>query len=98
MADEPEVRGGDGYVDLLWERPDGRWVRVLGEGGYADLDALLPVAESIVDRPQPLGLQFGLAPAGWSLTGYEESRSIDLTKDGDRWLLSGIKGTENVDE
>src|SRR3712207_2437170 len=54
-----ELRGEN---DLLWQRPDGRWVRVLGEGAYGDLAALLPVAESLVDRPQPLGLQFGLAP------------------------------------
>ncbi|MCW2577271.1 MAG: hypothetical protein JWR28_1870 [Modestobacter sp.] len=33
--------------------------------------------------PQPLGLQFGLAPAGWSLGGYEESRSLDLVSDID---------------
>ena len=78
-----EVRGGDGYVALLWQRPDGRWVRILGEGAYGEIAALVPVAESLVDSPQPLGLQFGLAPAGWSLTGYEESRSIDLTRDDD---------------
>jgi hypothetical protein len=76
-----EVRLGESSVSLLWERPDGRWVRVMGEGSYADTAALVPVAESIVDRPQPLGLQFGLAPADWSVTGYEESRSIDLTSD-----------------
>jgi hypothetical protein len=83
-----EVRAGNGFVTLLWERPDGRWTQVLGEGAYGEAAAALTVAESIVDRPQPVGLQFGLAPAGWSIGGYEESRSLDLVNDADpRQLL-----------
>jgi hypothetical protein len=78
-----EVRRGDSSVTLLWERPDGRWVWILGEGAYGDTAAVVAVAESLVDRPQPVGLQFGLAPAGWSLGGYEESRSLDLVSDID---------------
>jgi hypothetical protein len=71
----------DSSAAVLWQRPDGRWVGLAGEGGYADPAALIEVAQSVVDRPQPLGLQFGLAPAGWTLGGYEESRSIDLVND-----------------
>jgi hypothetical protein len=78
-----EVREDDGVVTLLWERPDGRWVWVLGEGSYADTAAVVAVAESIVDRPQPVGLQFGLTPAGWSVGGYEASYSLDLVSDDD---------------
>ena len=78
---QAEVRRGDGVASLLWERPDGRWVWLLGEGAHAQPEALGAVADSIVDRPQPVGLQFGLAPAGWSVSGYEESRSLDLTSD-----------------
>ena len=78
-----EVRAAEGLTTLLWERADGRWTWVLGEGSYADAAALTAVAESIVDRPQPVGLQFGLAPAGWSVGGYEESRSLDLVSDTD---------------
>jgi hypothetical protein len=80
---EAEVRRGDGYLTLLWERPDGRWVQVLGEGAYGRTAAAASVAGSVVDRPQPVGLQFGLAPAGWSLGGYEESRSLDLVSNTD---------------
>ncbi len=76
-----EVWVGDFSVSLVWERPDGRWVRLSGEHSYADLPAMTAVAESVVDRPQPLSLQFGLAPAGYTLGGYEESRSIDLVND-----------------
>lgn len=80
---QAEVRRGDGVATLLWERPDGRWVWLLGEGAHAQPEALGAVADSIVDRPQAVGLHFGLAPAGWSVSGYEESRSLDLTSDTD---------------
>ncbi|SDF50816.1 hypothetical protein SAMN05660662_2415 [Blastococcus aurantiacus] len=78
---EAEVLRGDGSTELLWARPDGTWVTVSGEGAYDSPSALIPVAASIVDRPQPLDLQFGLAPAGWEVGGYEESRSIDLVSE-----------------
>jgi RNA polymerase sigma factor (sigma-70 family) len=74
-----ELRRGNGFAYLIWRRPDGQWVRILGEDAYAETTALIAGAESLVDRPQPIGLQFGLAPAGWSLSGYEDSRSLDLT-------------------
>jgi hypothetical protein len=97
-----EVRGGDGYLTLLWERRDGRWMQVLGEGAYGETDAAVAVAESIVDRPQPVGLQFGLAPAGWSIGGYEESRSLDLVNDAEpqqllRLSLIGREGGATLD-
>ncbi len=51
----------------------------LGHGAYSETAAVIAVAESIVDRPRPVGPQFGLGPAGWSLNGYEERWSIDLS-------------------
>ena len=97
-----EVREEDGSVTLLWERSDGKWVQVLGEGAYGGTAAARAVAESVVDRPQPVGLQFGLAPAGWSIGGYEESRSLDLVSDSDpqqllRVSLIGRQGGLTVD-
>jgi hypothetical protein len=43
-----------------------------------------------------VGLQFGLAPAGWSVESYEESRSIDVTRDGDlhQWLRLSVIGRQ----
>jgi hypothetical protein len=78
-----ELRRGNGFAYLIWQRPDGQWVRILGEDAYEETNALIAAAESLVDRPQPIGLQFGLAPAGWSLSNYEDSRSLDLTNDTD---------------
>jgi hypothetical protein len=80
-ATKAEVWNGKGYVSLLWKRPDGRWIGLLGEGTYAKTAALVAVGNSVVDRPQPIGLRFGLAPAGWSVGGYEENRSLDLVSD-----------------
>ncbi|SDN54370.1 hypothetical protein SAMN05660199_00239 [Klenkia soli] len=97
-ADIRQVEGGG--TSVLWQRPDGRWVQLLGEGSYDDRDALLTLAGTVVDRPQPVGLQFGLAPAGWTVGGYEESRSLDLVSDTDpaqvplRVSLTGTPGPD----
>ena len=93
----------DGVVSLLWQRPDGGWVWLTGEGPQASTPALVALGESIVDRPQPVGLQFGLAPAGWSVGGYEESRSLDLVSDADpalslRLSAVGPRYTGTIDE
>ena len=93
----------EGTVSLLWARPDGQWVWLAGEGAQARTEGLVAVGESIVDRPQPVGLQFGLAPAGWSVGGYEESRSLDLVSDADPALLLrlsavGPQYTGTIDE
>ena len=82
-GDEALLATDGEYADLLWQRQDDQWVRVLGTGPYADADAVAAVGESVVDQPQPLGLQFGLAPAGWTVNSLEESRSIDLSSDVD---------------
>lgn len=78
-----ELRRGNGFTYLIWERPDGQWVRILGENAYEETTALVAAAESLVDRPQTTNLQFALAPAGWSVSGYEDSRSLDLTNGAD---------------
>ena len=93
------VRGsydGNPFAQLLWERPDGSWVQILGDGAYGNTAAVVAAADSLVDRPQPVGLQFGLAPAGWSVESYEESRSIDVVRDGDpqQWLRLSVIGQQ----
>jgi len=98
---------GDEVAHLTWQRPDGQWVHVLGDGAYGQVPALVTVAESIVFRPQPVDLQFGLAPAGWSVTGYETGDPaaggyLDLTSDRDpaqllRLSLIGRQGGATID-
>jgi hypothetical protein len=98
---------GDDVAHLTWERPDGQWVHVLGYGAYGQVPALVTAAESIEFRPQPVDLQFGLAPAGWSVTGYESGDPamggyIDLTSDRDpaqllRSSLIGRQGGATID-
>ena len=70
------------FADLFWQRPDGQWVWLRGEDAYAGTAAVVAVAESIVDRPQPVDLQLGLAPAGWSVSGYEDGH-ITFVNDAD---------------
>jgi hypothetical protein len=98
---------GDDVAHLTWQRPDGQWVHVLGHGAYGRVPALVTAAESVVFRPQPMDLQFGLAPAGWSVTGFETGDpaaggSLDLTSDRDpaqllRLSLIGRQGGATID-
>jgi hypothetical protein len=83
QADEPAKVCARSFADLFWQRPDGQWVHVRGEDRYSDADAVVAVAGSIVDRPQPVPLQVGLAPAGWSVAGYEDDRALTLASDSE---------------
>jgi hypothetical protein len=85
---EPAGVCTDSFADLVWQRPDGLWVHIRGEDAYSGPAAVVAVAESLVDRPQPAALQLGVAPAGWSVTGYDNSQSITVSSDADpdQWL------------
>jgi hypothetical protein len=79
---EPKQVCSTSFAELYWQRADGRWVHVWGEGDtYGGLPALTEVAASIVDRPQPVPLQVGLSPAGWSVSAYDDGRGLTLISD-----------------
>jgi hypothetical protein len=79
QKEQPKELCTDSYAELYWQRPDGQWVGVYGLGDrYGVETALVTVAESIVDRPQPVRLQFRLAPEGWVVSGYESLSSLTL--------------------
>jgi hypothetical protein len=69
------------YVHLVWERRDGQWVQLSGEGRYGDADRLRELAANLVDRPQPVPLQIHLAPVGWSVEAYKDDRILTLVND-----------------
>jgi hypothetical protein len=69
------------FAELLWERGDDQWVVMSGEGRYSRTDELVAVAESLVDRPQPVTLAAELAPAGWSAQFYKMGRVLVLVND-----------------
>jgi hypothetical protein len=72
QTDEPGQLCRTSFADLAWRRPDGQWAYVWSEDdAYSNIPALVSVAESIVDRPQPVRLQVGLSPEGWSVSAYE---------------------------
>jgi hypothetical protein len=76
------------FADLVWQRGPGQWVTLSGEGAYGDLARVVTVGESLVDRPQPVNLQVGLAPAGWSVTDWHNGTDLSLRNDADpdQWL------------
>jgi hypothetical protein len=80
------------FAQLDWERAPGQWVDLSGQGTYGDLATLVAVAESLVDRPQPINLQVGLAPAGWSvLDWHESSGAISVADDADPSRVLGVQ-------
>jgi hypothetical protein len=70
------------FAYLAWQRSDGQWVWIWADDTYSTVAAVVGIAESLIDRPQPAGLQLGLAPAGWSVTSYEDS-GMSLASDAD---------------
>jgi hypothetical protein len=90
---EPAEVCSDSFAELFWQRPDGHWAHLFGEGRYSEVQALVSVAESIVDRPQPVPLQVGLAPVGWVVSSYEAGGlslvdAADTTSASDRLSIS----------
>ncbi|RBY93631.1 hypothetical protein DQ237_16765 [Blastococcus sp. TF02-8] len=80
------------FAQLVWERAPGQWVDLYGEGSYGDLAALAAVGGSLVDRPQPIRLQVGLAPAGWSvLDWHESSGAVTFIDDQDPSRVLGVQ-------
>jgi hypothetical protein len=83
QTDEPATVCTNSFADLVWERRDGQWVWIRGEDEYAETSALVAAAESLVDRPVPVDLQVGLAPAGWSVTSYADDEYVAVVSDED---------------
>jgi hypothetical protein len=81
QTDTPKELCADSFAQLTWQRQDGMWLQVWGEDDWSTATAVVSVAESIVDRPQPVPLQIYLAPAGWSVSSYEDNTSLTLTSD-----------------
>jgi hypothetical protein len=82
QTEEPAEVCTSTFTDLIWERADGQWMWLRGEDRYAETAALAAVAGSIVDEPQPVDLQVGLAPEGWSLNSYDDGH-LGLVDDED---------------
>jgi hypothetical protein len=91
QAHTPEELCSKSFAQLVWQRPAGQWVYLWSEGDtYSNIPALTSVAESIVDRPQPVPLQVGLSPEGWSVSSYEEGRALTLISDAEPSIINRI--------
>jgi hypothetical protein len=87
---EPEELCSDSFARLAWQRPDGQWAYVWSQGDtYSSVPALISVAESIIDKPQPVRLQVGLSPQGWSVSAYEPG-GLTLVSDVDPSIVNRI--------
>jgi hypothetical protein len=71
------------FAGLVWQRAPGQWVYIAGDKAYGDLASVVAVAESLVDRPQQVDLQVGLAPAGWSAVQWHNSNDVVFANDVD---------------
>ena len=82
---EPPVQVcSDTLAELVWHRPDGRWLQAWGVGDtYGRVEAVVAVAESVVERPQPVAVQVGLAPEGWSVVSYESGSNLTVADAGE---------------
>ncbi|SDE99816.1 hypothetical protein SAMN05660662_0615 [Blastococcus aurantiacus] len=89
QEEEPEEVCSTAYAELFWQRDDGQWVAMYGQGDrYGDETALVEVAEAIVDRPQPVQLQFELSPENWEVSGYESLSNLSLVDRADPTSLT----------
>ena len=70
--------GAGPQFSVVWERAEGQWVTVGGEGRFGSEQAVVRLARSVVDRPAAVPLQLTLAPRGWVVVAYKEDRVLTL--------------------
>jgi hypothetical protein len=88
---EPDRVCSDTLTELFWQRADGQCVYLWGGGDtYSQVAELAAVGASMVDRPQPVPLQVGLSPAGWSVSSYESTSNLALISDTDPSISNRI--------
>lgn len=90
QTDTPAEVCAESFAQLTWQRADGMWLQVWGEDDWSTAAAVMAIGESIMDRPQPVPLQIGLAPAGWSTSGYENNTSLTLISDANPTISNRI--------
>lgn len=83
QSETPDELCAESFAELTWQRPDGLWAQVGGEDRWSTAEAVVSVGESIVGRPQAVPLQIRVAPAGWSVAGYDSASALTLISDTD---------------
>lgn len=85
-----EVNGHDGTiferdpgdVVVVWKE-DGSYIGVAGRGGFAREEVVTHVAESVVDRDQPVDLFLTIAPEGWHVKAYQSDMHVSYGERGE---------------
>jgi hypothetical protein len=88
------------FAGLVWQRAPGKWVYIAGTNAYGNLAAVVAVADSLVDRPQRVDLQVGLAPAGWSAVQWHNSNDVVFANDADpsQMLMAQVQAVGTDDD
>ncbi|MFE9691234.1 hypothetical protein [Micromonospora sp. NPDC005806] len=80
--------GSPHTVEVMWERAPGQWMSLVGNGRLASEAAVLRLAASVVDQPQPVPLRVRLAPRGWTLASFKDDTILTLRGDSPDETLS----------
>ncbi|GAA2571870.1 hypothetical protein GCM10010435_52940 [Winogradskya consettensis] len=91
-----DLDGGTAYLAgtgpktavLSWQRRDGQWVTLSGHGRFGTEKAVLSLARTVADDPQPVPLQVRLAPAGWRLRAFKDNTILTLADPASAATLS----------
>jgi hypothetical protein len=75
---ESDQQGGHVSATVSWQRKPGEWVSITGNGRFATGASVLALADAVVERPQQVPLQVGLAPAGWKLFAFKDNTILTL--------------------
>ena len=72
------VAGAGPEYSVVWERSEDQWVVVSGSGRFATEEAVVDLAEQVVDRPTAPELEVTLAPQCWVVVAYKDDRILTL--------------------
>lgn len=79
-------RGETHDLTVAWE--DGtEIVGVTGRGTYADLTTVERMADSVVEKPQPVDLFLTVAPQGWPVMAYQSDHHISYGEHGELTVI-----------
>lgn len=87
-----------GDVTVAWEQADGDIVGVTGRGRYADPALVERVADSVVDKSQPVDLFLTVAPQGWPVRAYQSDHHVSYGEQGELTVTLLASQAETMDE
>lgn len=81
------LRQAPGDVTVAWQEGPDEIVGVTGRGEYADPSLVERIADSVIDKPQPVDLFLTIAPRGWPIMGYQSDHHISYGVRGELMVV-----------